>query len=318
VIEDFKRTHRTRKQGRRPDEDLDVKRRLDRIVEAIGKRPIAKVRRAHLIEILTPFEDRPTEYRNMRALLRLLWNHSMRSELAPVSMGNVPSTTPTVREPRRDRVRLSAAEMMRVIAAAQRYPNGDAALCVQTLALTGARPKEAMRLRWDDVDLERGTVLWRDRKAGDSMRLPLPGPLANVFRDIRAARPDDVYVFRGRWNRGHVTNLTKPWTWIRKAAKVPANTRLYDLRGSVASMIANAAGTVIAQSVLGHSDHATTVTYYTAADDEQRKRGVDLVSAAIAGEIQRAQPSSFEASVREAAARGDANALALVAAYDKR
>ena len=163
------------------------------------------------------------------------------------------------------------------------------------------------------MDLNNSTVLWRERKEGDSMRLPLPGALLLVLREIRDARPDDVFVFRGR-RGGHITELRRAWAWIRKSAKLPAGMRLYDVRGSVASLIANASGVTAAAAVLGHASSQTTLSHYTQATDDARRQAVDMLSAAISAEIQRAAPpdEGARAWLRELAAAGDVHAAAVL------
>lgn len=127
---------------------------------------------------------------------------------------------------------------------------------------TGARAGEAARLRWEHVDLDRGSVSFTRTKSGRPRSVPLTRRAADV---LRGARPEDRIrnptVFPG-WldRRGCVTPLSARWR--AAAAAVGLDRRLHDLRHTFASRLAQrGAGIQAIQQLLGHSSIQTTMRY---------------------------------------------------------
>jgi integrase len=75
-------------------------------------------------------------------------------------------------------------------------------------------------------------------------------------------RPDNPYVFPGRLPGRSLENLRGTWERAKRAAALPAELRIHDLRHSFASALANA-GTPINEIgvVLGHRQLSTTTRY---------------------------------------------------------
>lgn len=69
------------------------------------------------------------------------------------------------------------------------------------LALTGCRRSEAAGLMWDNVDLEKGQVMFVDTKNRRDHRLAIAQYLVEMLRTKREFAPLDVYVFRGEKDR---------------------------------------------------------------------------------------------------------------------
>jgi len=51
--------------------------------------------------------------------------------------------------------------------------------------LTGMRKSEIAKLRWDDVDLERGYIYVRETKNNESRAIPIARPLMDTLRELR-------------------------------------------------------------------------------------------------------------------------------------
>ena len=109
-----------------------------------------------------------------------------------------------------------------------RRPVADA---VRTIALTGARRGEIAGLRWRHVDLKAGLVKLpiSEHKSGKSTGkervIGLPAEAQALIARQLAGKPDD-FVFAPAHGTGPL-NLTKPWTAIRVAAKLPAGIGLH-------------------------------------------------------------------------------------------
>jgi integrase len=132
------------------------------------------------------------------------------------------------REQRRDRF-LSPAELARLWPALDAEPNPYVRTAILTLLLTGARRGEVCRMRWGDVDLERGvwTLPATATKAGRPHAVPLPAPLRQALARLprQLANP---YVFPGVRPGTHVdpSTLNVAWWRIRRRAASGANLSL--------------------------------------------------------------------------------------------
>ena len=126
--------------------------------------------------------------------------------------------------------------------------------------LTGARRNEVLTMQWTDVDFTQG--LWRipETKAGRVHLLPLPRPVLTHLSTLPrfAGNP---YVFVGRWGRGHLVNIAKPWSRIKTAAGLN-DVRVHDLRRTLGSwLVAAGASLPLIGKTLNHSSVSTTQIY---------------------------------------------------------
>ena len=107
-----------------------------------------------------------------------------------------------------------------------------AAAAIRLLMLTGCRRNEIVRLRWDEVDLERNELRLRDSKTG-----PRTVPLSPAAARVLANRPrerGDAWVIPGKTSGEPMKSIDAPWRKLRKATGLE-DVRLHDLRHSFAS-----------------------------------------------------------------------------------
>ena len=172
--------------------------------------------------------------------------------------------------------------------------NPTAVAALRLLLLTGWREKEALTLRWDALDLERGTVTLEDTKTGRSVR-PVPAPaLALIAAQHRHGGSD--FVFPGRVSGKPLQEIQRLWYAVRHHADLDG-VRLHDLRHSVAS-VAGARGysLFLIGKLLGHKDQRSTQRYAHWTDDIKRTVADDVgdtIAAALRGTATR--PSRIKA-----------------------
>ncbi len=108
---------------------------------------------------------------------------------------------------------------------------------IMLLALyTGMRRSELFRLRWQDIDFERGFIRIRDPKGGVDQTIPLNDAAREVLKSIY--RSGSPYVFPGRGGRQR-TDIKRPVNRIKERAGLPKDFRaLHGLRHVYASMLA--------------------------------------------------------------------------------
>jgi integrase len=140
---------------------------------------------------------------------------------------------------------------------------------IRLLLFTGCRRGEILSLRWEEVDLERGTLLLADPKTGRRHVL-LSAPAQAVLADLLRIRIGD-YVVAGDDPDRPRHDLNRPWRAIAKRAKLEG-VRLHDLRHSFASFgAASHLGLPVIGKLLGHRHAQTTLRYAHLADDPLRR-----------------------------------------------
>jgi integrase len=145
--------------------------------------------------------------------------------------------------------------------------------------LSGWREREALTLRWADVDLSRRLAVLPDTKTGKSAR-HLGAAAIELLASLRRAE-GSPYVFPGRLAGSSLVEINRVWFSVRHAAGLD-DVRLHDLRHSFASTVASAGGSLLMiRALLGHKDTKTTQKYAHLLDDPV-KATADATSAQLA------------------------------------
>ena len=242
-----------------------------RILPAIGKKALDEVTQQDVAELrrklIAEGLANGTTNRHL-ATVRAMFNLALKWELY---QGRNPAASPgMLREVHRDKY-LSPAETQALVRALDADKDQTAASVLALLIVTGARRGEAMNARWEHVDLERGLLTVPRSKSGRTRHIPL-SPIAVVILERQRARCQagageealpTPYVFPSDKVPGQpVEGVRRAWVRAKKAAGLPDNLRIHDLRHSFASVLANA-GTPLNEIgvVLGHSQLSTTQRY---------------------------------------------------------
>ena len=194
---------------------------------------------------------------------------------------------------RRERF-LSAAEMGRLgdVLAAHETANGDKrhVAILRLLALTGARKNEIARLRWSEVDLERGVLRLADSKTGRKV-IALGAAAIKVLSEVE--RTETPCVFPDHRDGGKpVANLDWAWVVLREKAGL-SDVRIHDLRHSFASTgLMAGQGLPLIGKLLGHSHVGTTARYAHLSDDPVRA-AADRISATVAAAMGGQEPAEI-------------------------
>ena len=161
---------------------------------------------------------------------------------------------------------LSAEEAARLRVAVAASQNPQLQHIVGLLLLTGARLRELLDAKWENVDVERRTWLIPTSKTGKPRHVPLStAALAIIealprFKDcpLLVPNPDTLKQF---------ISLKNGWKRAIKVAKLPG-LRIHDLRHSAASFMVNSGVDLFAVGkVLGHASYQSTQRYAHLAND---------------------------------------------------
>jgi integrase len=162
--------------------------------------------------------------------------------------------------------------------AAPQVASSTSVAALTLLMLTGWREREALTLRWSDVDFGRGMVTLEDTKSGRSVR-PVPAPALALIAE-QPKLLGSPYVFPGRVAGKPLREIQRLWYAVRHAAELDG-VRLHDLRHSVASIAAAQGFSLpLIGIMLGQADSRSTARYAHFGDDV-RKVAADSVGGAI-------------------------------------
>jgi integrase len=157
-------------------------------------------------------------------------------------------------------------------------------------ALTGCRRNEIAALRWREVDLERGLLIFEDTKTGRSVR-PLGGAAVALLESLRkSASKADAFVFPAERGQGFYQGAKEVWPEVRKKAGLPDVTP-HTLRHTVGSAAASSGEALLmVGSLLGHKNARSTQIYAHIAHDPARL-AADRATATLAEALGRPVPS---------------------------
>lgn len=191
------------------------------------------------------------------------------------------STVKTFPDGKRERF-LSPAELGRLgdalTAASAEGAHAHHVAILRILALTGARKNEIARLRWPEVDAERGLLQLEDSKTGRKV-IRLGAAALELLSEV--PRTNHTYVFPDPRDPDlPIRNLDWFWVGVRKRAGLDG-LRIHDLRHSFASVgVAGGAGLFLIGKLLGHA-HVATTSRYTHLHDDPLAAAADKISNSI-------------------------------------
>lgn len=163
------------------------------------------------------------------------------------------------KERQRDRF-IHADEISRFFSAVADETNETIRDFVLISLLTGARKSNVLAMKWEHVNLERGTWFIPETKNGEPQTIPLTQEAMQILAE-REAHKSGEYVFAGEGNNGHMASPKKGWKRILDRAEIP-DLRLHDLRRTMGSwQAATGASLPIIGKSLGHKDVNTTTIY---------------------------------------------------------
>ncbi len=126
---------------------------------------------------------------------------------------------------------------------------------------TGARRGEILGLKWADVDLNNGRLIFHDTKNGERRGVALKGHALDILKELRGTSEDgSEFLFPNRAGTAPI-DIRTPWeTAVKKASLVDFT--FHDLRHTAASYLAMGGATPheIAE-VLGHKSLEMTRRY---------------------------------------------------------
>ncbi|MFC1490349.1 tyrosine-type recombinase/integrase [Candidatus Latescibacterota bacterium] len=189
---------------------------------------------------------------------------------------------------------LSADQLSSLLKALDEEPNIQAANFMRMALFTGMRRGELFRLKWNDVDFQRGFITIRESKGGRGQAIPLN----DNARQVLDSHPhsDSEYVFPGK-DGNQRTNFKKPIIRIKERAGLPKDFRpLHGLRHVYASMLASSGQVDMytLQKLLTHKSPQMTQRYAHLRDDTLKRASNlvgDIIEQAVSKELSKSDSS---------------------------
>ena len=172
---------------------------------------------------------------------------------------------------------LTPDQATRLLAAVRHSQNPMLAPIVAFLLFTGARKREALDAKWQDVDW--GQKLWRipKTKSGKVRHVPLSSGALKLLRELKEkSDPAIEHIFANPHTGRPFVSIFYSWDTARTEAGLP-ELRIHDLRHSFASFLVNAGRSLYeVQELLGHADIRTT-SRYAHLSRERLREAVEVV-----------------------------------------
>jgi integrase len=254
------------------------------LLPAHGGRRASELARTDLARLHVSLRDRPYQANRLLAVVASMYSFRERHGLIPEGC-NPATKIDRFPEARRERF-LSTEELARLgdvfrsFEAEGRFRAGIAAL--RLLLFTGARLREILHLRWENVDFERGLLLLPDSKTGRKTITLNTAALAV----LQSLEREAAFVIPGSRPDVPRADLKKTWAAVTEAARL-VGLRIHDLRHSFASVGVGAGlGLPFVGKLLGHTQAATTQRY-AHLDADPVRRAADAIGATIAAALDR-------------------------------
>ncbi|MFC1621604.1 tyrosine-type recombinase/integrase, partial [Candidatus Omnitrophota bacterium] len=144
-----------------------------------------------------------------------------------------------------------------------------------TLALfTGMRRGEILKLKWQDMDFQRGIIYLLDTKNGAKREVFMNELVRKALIKVRK-HPDSSYIFCDKKGKPYHDIRKSFWTALNKSGIL--NFRFHDLRHTFASQLVMSGIDInTVRELLGHKDIRMTLRYSHLSQDYKR-RAVDIL-----------------------------------------
>ncbi|MDO9107130.1 MAG: tyrosine-type recombinase/integrase [Methylovulum sp.] len=175
---------------------------------------------------------------------------------------------------------LKPEEITKLYQALEQDTNVIARAAIKFLLVTGVRYSEALTSRWQNVDMESGTLFLPDTKSGKGRHVILNDAALSILREMKAVSGGSPWVFKGKDPAKHYVNIRKPLLRVLEVAGLD-RIRVHDLRHSFASLLVQGGASLYqVQNLLGHASPIVTQRYSHLASDTLRETS-QMVSRAV-------------------------------------
>jgi len=207
---------------------------------------------------------KPATVRNALELLRRIVNYGVKKQLCE-GLSFTIQMPEVYNEKTED---LTPEQLGRLLDAMDEDPNIQVANFMRMALFTGMRRGELFKLKWNDIDFDRGFIAIKDPKGGPDQKVPL-NDAARQLLDTHPRTEGSLFVFPGRAG-GQRTDIKKSVNRIKERAGLPKDFRAcHGLRHVYATMLASSGQVDMytLQKLLTHKSPAMTQRYAHLRDE---------------------------------------------------
>lgn len=165
------------------------------------------------------------------------------------------------------------------------------------LLLTGLRKAEAESLRWADVNLRSKQFKIQETKNHVSLELPMSDYLYGILLRRWQERDNDVWVFPGRGDEGHITNIRGVMDKLIKASGVDFD--LHDLRRTFITIADGLGiGAYTIKKLVNHKSAGDVTAGYFVADVERLRQPMQEITDYILQQVGELPPDKSKTKKR--------------------
>lgn len=210
-------------------------------------------------------------YASLRTCLQAAWRANKVKENVAAKVRKGSENDPRTRV-------LSDAELARALDALDAIKDPFVRCAFDLIFATGVRKSEALRARWEHIDLDGG--IWRlpSTKSGKPQVVPLPRDVAAMLKNMPRV---GEWVVPGRFEGQHLKDLRNHWNDVRAAAQIPDVT-IHDVRRTFGLRVAKIAGLHIASKLLRHSTVRITEQVYAPLGIEDLRKATEKAARGVA------------------------------------
>lgn len=250
------------------------------LLPALGERPMGDVMPPDIARVVAAMKARnyaASTINRVLVLLRYGYTLAQRWGIEGVE-SNPAKELKNLKEDNKIERFLTPEETSRLLTAVHASRNPLLADIVTFLLLTGARVREALDARWQDIGWQQ--KLWRipKTKSGKVRHVPLSQSALKLLqtRKSKANLQATASIFANPRTQLPFVSIFYSWHTARCQAGLP-QLRIHDLRHSFASFLVNAGRSLYeVQELLGHADIRTT-SRYAHLSRERLREAVEVV-----------------------------------------
>ena len=192
-------------------------------------------------------------------LMKFIYNCAIRWDILPPKSNPCDGVEAFEDNGARERY-LTPKEVRRLFDELDANPNVQVGQIVRLLLYTGARKREVLDAKWENIDFERRLLTVPISKSGKPRHIPLSDAAMELLQSL-PRDPELPWVFSNPKTKKPPVSIFCAWDTIRKRVGIP-EVRLHDLRHSYASFLVNAGRSLYeVQKLLGHHDPKVTMRY---------------------------------------------------------
>ena len=238
----------------------------------------------------------------MIVLMKFIYNCAIRWDILPPKSNPCDGVEPFEDHGARERY-LTTEEVQRLFDELDTNRNVQVGQVIRLLLYTGARKREILDARWDEIDWNRRLLMIPAARSKSKKvhYIPLSDAAVELLQSL--PRQEDIpWVFFNPKTKKPPVSIFYAWDSIRKKVGL-GEVRLHDLRHSYASFLVNAGRSLYeVQKLLGHHDPKVTMRY-AHLSPQAMLDAVNVVGNVVAGaRVNRVGVAANEAGVAVATA----------------